>query len=94
MSHAVSIHIGVNDPRSANAFAERARLPDSEAAAWRMAELARQAGYDSMLVLRGKTATVAAVNAALWNVSQLLAGGGTLLVTFSGHGGKIRDLDD
>ncbi|HEU4885232.1 MAG TPA: caspase family protein [Longimicrobium sp.] len=93
MSQAVSIHIGVNDPRPADPFAARARLADSEAAAWRMAELASQAGYGSMLVLRGQTATLAAVNAALWNVSQLLAGGDTLLVTFSGHGGQVPDQD-
>lgn len=94
MSHAVSIHIGVNEPHSVSAFDARARLANSEAAAWRMAELANQAGYDSMLVLRGQTASLAAVNAALWNVSQLLADDDTLLVTFSGHGGQVRDRDD
>lgn len=94
MSHAVSIHVGVNEPRSGSAFDMRARLVDSEAAAWRMAEMASQARYDSMLVLRGQTATVAAVKAALWNVSQLLADGDTLLVTFSGHGGQVKDRND
>lgn len=93
MSHAVSIHIGVNAPRAGSAFDSRARLSDSETAAWRMAELASQAGYDSMLVLRGQTATLAAVNASLWNASQLLAKGDTLLVTFSGHGGQVPDRD-
>lgn len=91
MSHAVSIHIGVNDPRAASAYDMRARLSDSETAAWRMAELASQAGYDSMLVLRGRTATLAAVNAALWNVSQLLEEDDALLVTFSGHGGQVQN---
>jgi len=93
MSHAVSIHIGVNAPRAGSAFDSRAWLSDSETAAWRMAELACQAGYDSMLVLRGQTATLAAVNASLWNASQLLAKGDTLLVTFSGHGGQVPDHD-
>jgi hypothetical protein len=94
MSHAVSIHIGVNEPGSGSSLDMRARLEDSEAAAWRMAEMASQAGYDSMLVLRGQTATLAAVKAALWNVSQLLVEGDTLLVTFSGHGGKITDRNE
>lgn len=93
MSQAVSLHIGVNEPKSASAADTRARLVDSEAAAWQMAELASQAGYGSMLVLRGETATLGAVNAALWNVSQLLADGDTLLVTFSGHGGQVPDRE-
>jgi hypothetical protein len=93
MSHAVSIHIGVNDPRSAHAADMRQRLEDSEAAAWCMAELAHQSGFGSMLVLRGQTATKAAVGAALWNVAQVLGDGDTLLVTFSGHGGRVTDLD-
>lgn len=94
MSHAVSIHIGVNEPRAASMLDMRARLADSETAAWRMAELASQAGYGSMLVLRGQTATQAAVSAALWNVAQVLGDGDTLLVTFSGHGGRVPDRDD
>ena len=92
MSHAVSIHVGVDQPGGAPGDLP-ARLADSEAAAWLMAELASQAGYDSMLVLRGPTATLGAVNAALWNVSQLLGEGDTLLVTFSGHGGQVADKD-
>lgn len=91
MSHAVSIHIGVNEPRTGFTLDMRARLTDSETAAWRMAELASQAGYGSMLVLRGQTATQAAVSAALWNVAQVLVEGDTLLVTFSGHGGRVPD---
>jgi len=93
MSNAVSIHIGVNAPRGGSADDRRATLSDSETAAWRMAELASHAGYDSMLVLRGPMATLAAVNASLWNASQLLVTGDTLLVTFSGHGGQLPDLD-
>jgi metacaspase-1 len=94
MCRTVSIHIGVNKPGAGSALDTRTPLADSETAAWRMAELASQAGYGSMLVLRGQTATLAAVNAALWNVSQLLADGDELLVTFSGHGGKVADRDD
>jgi hypothetical protein len=92
-SCAVSIHIGVNAPRAGSAHDNRERLGDSETAAWRMAELASQAGYDSILVLRGQTATLGTVNAALWNVSQLLVKGDTLLVSFSGHGGQVPDRD-
>lgn len=91
MSRAVSIHIGVNRPGGGNDT--RAVLQDSEHAAWRMAEMANQAGYDSIQVLRGATATLAAVHDALHNASQLLERGDLLLVTFSGHGGQVEDED-
>lgn len=90
MPRAVSIHIGVNQPR------ERAgdlALADSETTAWRMAELASQAGYESMLVLRGQSATRQAVHQALAGVAGVLVKGDTLFVSFSGHGGKTRDCD-
>lgn len=93
MSYAVSIHIGVNVPQTRLANDNREPLVDSETAAWRMAEVAKEAGYDSMLVLRGQTATLSTVNASLWNVSQLLTKGDTLLLTFSGHGGQVPDRD-
>lgn len=91
MPRAVSIHIGVNEPSRRGDL--RARLEDSETAAWRMAELACQAGYDSMLVLRGAAATLAAVHAALLNAAQLLEAGDTLLVTYSGHGNQVVDAN-
>lgn len=90
MCRAVSIHIGVDRP--GGPADSRALLQDSESAAWRMAELAYQAGYDSMLVLRGATATVSAVQAALFNASQLLEKGDLLLVTYSGHGAQQRNV--
>jgi hypothetical protein len=86
MGRAVSIHIGVDNPGGPGD--PRALLQDSESAAWRMAELAYQAGYDSILVLRGATATVSAVQAALFNASQLLEKGDLLLVSYSGHGAQ------
>lgn len=93
MSHAVSIHIGVNAPGSASSQDLRVQLADSETDAWRMAELAGQAGFDSILVLRGAAATLTAVRAALLNAAQLLQKGDMLLVSFSGHGGQIVDYD-
>jgi hypothetical protein len=92
MCRAVSIHIGVDQPGGPSD--SRALLEHSESAAWRMAELAYQAGYDSMLVLRGATATVSAVQAALFNASQLLEKGDQLLVSYSGHGAQQRTVLD
>jgi hypothetical protein len=91
MPRAVSIHIGVNEPQRRGDL--RPPLKDSEADAWRMAELAHQAGYDSMLVLRGSMATLATVHAALLSAAQTLEGGDTLLVTYSGHGHQVPDTD-
>ena len=90
MARAVSIHIGVNEPR------ERCHGPPlkhSETAAWRMAELAHRAGYQSVLVLRGREATCQAVDDALGRASQTLAGGDILFVSFSGHGSRVKDRD-
>jgi hypothetical protein len=92
MCRAASIHIGVDRPGGPGDT--RALLQDSESAAWRMAELAYQAGYDSILVLRGATATVNAVQAALFNATQLLEKGDLLLVSYSGHGGQQRNVMD
>lgn len=91
MPRAVSIHIGVNEPRDHHVL-----LRDSEAGAWGMAGLAGRAGYDSILVLRGPAATRAAVHEALADAAGTLADGDTLLVSFSGHGGQEtdRDLDE
>jgi hypothetical protein len=88
MPRAVSIHIGVNDPRDHHVL-----LRHSEDGAWGMAGLASQAGYDSILVLRGPAATRAAVHEALAGAAGTLACGDTLLVSFSGHGGQVMDRD-
>lgn len=88
MHRAFSIHIGVNDPQERCAGLP---LEHSETAAWRMAELANRAGYDGLLVLRGPEATCKAVDDAFAGAAQTLAGGDTLLITFSGHGTVVRD---
>jgi len=83
MSRAVSIHIGVNNPRGRMTGHP---LKQSEEIAWRMAGLAEQAGYPSLLVLRGEAATRRAVHDALTAAAGTLARGDTLLVSFAGHG--------
>lgn len=90
MARAASIHIGVNRP--AGRFCDRP-LQHSETSAWRMAGLASQAGYESILVLRGGAATRPAVHGALTGAAGTLAPGDTLLVTFSGHGSQEHDED-
>lgn len=90
MSRAVSLHIGVNRPPGRMAGYS---LNRSEDYAWRMAVLAHQAGYDSLSVLRGETATRPAVHQALTSAAGVLREGDSLLVTFSGHGTREPDRD-
>jgi hypothetical protein len=83
MSRAVSIHIGVNRPPTHRVHAP---LRDSEVNARRMAEIARRGGYDSQLVLQGRTATYQAVHDALSDAARSLGAGDILFLSFSGHG--------
>ncbi|MBB4636878.1 caspase family protein [Longimicrobium terrae] len=91
MSRAMSIHIGVNRPCHRQAGGRP--LQYSEITAWRMAELANQAGYDSLQVLQGQAATRSAVLQALSGAAGVMSQGDTLLVTFSGHGVPLPDQD-
>ncbi|HYR09451.1 MAG TPA: caspase family protein [Longimicrobium sp.] len=92
MRRAVSIHIGVNQPGRSQC--KRPLLAHSEDAAWRMAVLASQAGYESLQVLRGRAATRLAVHEALAGAAGLLQADDNLLVTFSGHGVRLSATGD
>ncbi len=89
MARGTSIHIGVNRP----AAAHECTLGHSEANAWKMAELASQAGYGAIHVLRGAHATWGAVLRVLDGAVRALEEGHTLFVTFNGHGSHARDRD-
>ena len=90
MSRAVSIHVGVNRPQGRH---EGRPLQYAEGSAWRMAELASQAGFGSILVLRGREATAQALHEALAGAAQALEAGDLLLLSFSGHGSRVRDCN-
>ncbi|MFL5386143.1 MAG: caspase family protein [Longimicrobiaceae bacterium] len=89
MDRAVSVHVGVNQPRERSPGDP---LKHSEATAWRMAELAHQAGYRSLRVLQGPEATRQAVHDALAGAASALENGDILFVSFSGHGTRLRDF--
>ncbi|HEX8433016.1 MAG TPA: caspase family protein, partial [Longimicrobium sp.] len=61
--------------------------------AWKMAELAHQAGYEASHVLRGPAATRDAVHDTIAAAARGLEPRQTLLVTFSGHGSRVPDAD-
>jgi hypothetical protein len=88
MPRAVSIHIGVDRPHGGHV-----PLQSSENNAWRMACLANQAGYESLLVLRGKAATRQALHDVLTRVAGVLTAGTQLFLSFSGHGCEVHDHD-
>jgi len=89
MARGTSIHIGVNHPASTR----ECPLSLSEAGAWKMAELAHQAGYGAIHVLRGADATRSAVSALLSAAARALEPRQTLFVSFSGHGSRVPDAD-
>lgn len=86
----VSIHIGVNRPAGRDAGRP---LQYSEAAARRMAEVAVESGYGSVLLLRGAAATADAVHEAFSGAATALSAGDILFVSFSGHGTQEPDRD-
>jgi hypothetical protein len=85
----ISIHVGVNRPATMSGHP----LSQSEENAWRMAELAFQAGYQSIHVLRGREATRQAVGTLLADAAHAIRTGDTLFVSFCGHGSRVRDQD-
>ncbi|HEX6037247.1 hypothetical protein [Longimicrobium sp.] len=87
----VSVHIGINAPLSSLQHARP--LAYAELAAWRLAELASQAGYESVLVLQGRRATLSAVHHALVNAAEILTSGDVFFFSFTGFGTQATDAD-
>jgi hypothetical protein len=89
MERGISIHVGVNHAATMRAYP----LSLSEDTAWKMAELAFQAGYRAIHLLCGPEATREAVGAQLAGAARALRPGQTLFVSFSGHGSRVPDSD-
>lgn len=89
MARGIAIHIGVNRPATNSECA----LSLSEGNAWKMAQLAHQAGYGAIHMLRGADATRQRVRDLLSDAARTLQPGHTLLVTYSGHGSRVPDAD-
>lgn len=97
MTHAVSIHVGLNsvDPQQYGGWA--GELTACEFDAEDMFAIATGNGFSASKLLT-KEATSTALLDALRSASGELGTGGILLLTYSGHGGRIpdtsRDEDD
>jgi hypothetical protein len=92
MAKGISIHVGVNAVDSRH-YGSVPTLRGCEADAAAMADLAQSAGFQVMPPLVGKGATAAAVTNAIEGAVSLLGPGDLLLVSYSGHGGRVPDLD-
>lgn len=91
MAQGSSIHIGLNfvDPNRYGGWDGRLRGCEADARA--MENLARSKGFESTLLLNGE-ATAERVKDAIQGAARTLTSGDILLLTYSGHGGRIRDL--
>ncbi len=91
MAKGLSLHIGLNlvDPNHYSGW--DGQLFGCEPDANAMEALAKSVGYETRKLLT-KQATRSAVQAALSGVAKELSAGDIFLLTFSGHGGQVPDL--
>jgi hypothetical protein len=90
MSKGLSINIGVNEVKP-GFYSSRGALPSPENDARAMAALAIMSGYQMPVLLLTQLATHNNVINHLNNAIKELEAGDTLLLSFSGHGGQIKD---
>jgi hypothetical protein len=93
MGKGISIHIGLNhvDPKHYQGW--DGELNACIADAKDMRALAKKKGFAGNTLLVDGQATAAAARAALLNVSKKLVKGDILFLTYSGHGGQVRDTN-
>jgi hypothetical protein len=93
MAEGVSIHIGLNrvDPNQYEGW--DGQLAACVADANDMFALAKKAGFEASSPLLNEHATAGAVTAALRHAAKTLAKGDLLLLTYSGHGGQVKDTN-
>ncbi len=89
----ISLHIGLNRVDPAHYQGWDGKLNGCENDAKSMEAIARQQGFASQLILTHK-ATVKRVKQALSDAAAELESGDLLLLTYSGHGGQIPDLNN
>lgn len=93
MAKGISIHIGLNhvDPNHYEGW--DGKLAACEADAKDMRALAKKQGFNPGPILLSARATADAVTAAFTSAAKQLAKGDILLLTYSGHGGQVRDTN-
>lgn len=93
MAKGISIHIGLNhvDPKHYQGW--DGTLNACVADAQDMRALAKKKGFTGNTMLLNEQATAAALTAALQDAAKKLVKGDILLLTYSGHGGQVRDTN-
>ena len=93
MAKGISIHIGLNhvDPKHYQGW--DGELNACIADAKDMRALAKKKGFSGNTLLVDEQATAAAVSTAILDAAKKLVKGDMLLLTYSGHGGQVRDTN-
>ena len=93
MPKGISLHIGLNfvDPKHYQGW--NGELNACIADAKDMRALAKKKGFTGNTLLVDGQATTAAVAAAILDAAKKLAKGDIFLLTYSGHGGQVRDTN-
>jgi hypothetical protein len=93
MPKGMSIHIGLNTVDPAHYEGWDGALAACEADAKDMYAIAKKQGFQASAPILTKRATSSAVTAALGDAAKKLGKGDLLFVTYSGHGGQVRDTN-
>lgn len=93
MSKGISIHIGLNNIKSTH-YGVDGRLKGCENDADFMFEFAKNRGFEAVKLLSStNNAKYSDINDAILKAKSDLADDGILLVTYSGHGGQLKDTN-
>lgn len=92
MARGISVHIGLNSVDSNHYSGWSGNLRACENDARDMQSVADTCGYESRLLLT-KDATSAGVLKAFAEAARVLAAGDVFLLTYSGHGGQVPDVN-
>ncbi|WP_342108442.1 caspase family protein [Methylobacterium sp. SI9] len=92
MAFGMSLHIGLNAVSKPKYDNWEGRLRACENDALLMAEIARSRGFESKTLITAGATSDAILNSII-DASQKLESGDTYLLSYSGHGGQIRDVN-
>lgn len=91
MAKGLSIHIGLNHVDPAQYEGWDGELNACIADAKDMQALAKKRGFKGNLLLLDEKATAGSVSSAIAAAAKVLRKGDVLLLTYSGHGGQVKD---
>lgn len=93
MAKGISLHIGLNRVDPAHYQGWDGKLAGCENDARDMDALAEAVGYEPRTMLLTTDATIRKVTDAIKKAAKALAPGDSFFITYSGHGGQVRDTN-